>query len=116
PWWLCPLACTVPIAWLRGWCRKRWRPGKVGDASAVGAVLLLAALVAGGRVASHPVLAAAFTHTEISLTWMMIAYGFIASVLPVWMLLCPRDYLSTCLRISIVVFLVVVIRVPLPPS
>ena len=115
PWGLFTIACTVPIALLMGWWMKRWRPGKVGEASAVGAVLLLAALVAGGQVASHPVLAAAFTHTGISLTWMMIAYGFIASVLPVWMLLCPRDYLSTFLKISTVVVLGVAILVLLPP-
>ncbi len=115
PWGLFTIACTVPIALLMGWWMKRWRPGKVGEASAVGAVLLLGALVAGGRVASHPALAAAFTHTGVSLTWMMIAYGFIASVLPVWMLLCPRDYLSTFLKISTVVVLGVAILVLLPP-
>jgi carbon starvation protein len=115
PWGLFTIACTVPIALLMGWWMKRWRPGKVGEASAVGAVLLLVALVGGGQVASHPALAAAFTHTGISLTWMMIAYGFIASVLPVWMLLCPRDYLSTFLKISTVVVLGVAILVLLPP-
>src|SRR5438093_5143123 len=115
PWGLFTIACTVPIALLMGWWMKQWRPGKVGEASAVGAVLLLAALVAGGQVASHPVLAAAFTHTGISLTWMMIAYGFIASVLPVWMLLCPRDYLSTFLKITTILVLGLAILVILPP-
>src|SRR5687768_6959568 len=66
PWGLFTIACTVPIALLMGWWMKRWRPGKVGEASIVGAVLLLAALVAGGSVASHPAWAAAFTHTGTS--------------------------------------------------
>jgi carbon starvation protein len=81
----------------------------------VGALLLLVALIAGGRVAAHPGLAAAFTQSGISITWMMIAYGFIASVLPVWMLLCPRDYLSTFLKITTVVVLGIAILVILPP-
>ena len=115
PWGLFTIACTVPIALLMGWWMKRWRPGRVGEASAVGALLLLGALVAGGWVANHPGLAAAFTHTGTSLTWMMIAYGFIASVLPVWMLLCPRDYLSTFLKITTVVALGAAILIILPP-
>ena len=115
PWGLFTIACTIPIALLMGWWMKRWRPGKVGEASAVGAVLLLAALVAGGSVATHPALAAAFTHSGTTISWMMIAYGFIASVLPVWMLLCPRDYLSTFLKITTVVVLGIAILIILPP-
>ena len=115
PWGLFTIACTIPIALLMGVWMKRWRPGRVGEASVIGAVLLLAALVAGGSVASHPGLAAAFTQSGISLTGMMIAYGFIASVLPVWMLLCPRDYLSTFLKITTVVVLGVAILIILPP-
>src|SRR5262245_52416341 len=115
PWGLFTIACTIPIALLMGWWMKRWRPGKVGEASIVGAVLLLVALVAGGSVASHPTLAAAFTHSGIAISWMMIAYGFIASVLPVWMLLCPRDYLSTFLKITTVVVLGLAILIILPP-
>jgi carbon starvation protein len=115
PWGLFTIACTVPIALLMGWWMKRWRPGKVAEASAVGAVLLLAALVGGGWVAEQPAVAAVFTHTGVSLTWMMIAYGFIASVLPVWMLLCPRDYLSTFLKITTVLVLGAAILVILPP-
>jgi carbon starvation protein len=115
PWGLFTIACTIPIALLMGWWMKRWRPGKVGEASVVGAVLLLVALVGGGSVASHPTLAAAFTHSGIAISWMMIAYGFIASVLPVWMLLCPRDYLSTFLKITTVVVLGLAILIILPP-
>jgi carbon starvation protein len=112
PWGLFTIACTVPIALLMGWWMKRWRPGKVGEASIVGAILLLLALVAGGGVAAHPAWAAAFTP---SITWMLIAYGFSASVLPVWMLLCPRDYLSTFLKITTVVLLGLAILIILPP-
>ena len=115
PWGLFTIACTIPIALLMGWWMKRWRPGKVGEASIIGALLLLLALVGGGSVASHPGLAAAFTHSGTSLTGMMIAYGFIASVLPVWMLLCPRDYLSTFLKITTVLVLGVAILIILPP-
>jgi len=115
PWGLFTIACTIPIALLMGWWMKRWRPGKVGEASIIGALLLLLALVGGGSVASHPGLAAAFTHSGTSLTGMMIAYGFIASVLPVWMLLCPRDYLSTFLKITTVLALGVAILIILPP-
>src|SRR6266487_1130136 len=115
PWGLFTLGCTVPIALQMGWWMKRWRPGKVGEASSAGAVLLLGALVAGGWVAGQPQLAPLFTHSATTLTWIMVAYGFIASVLPVWMLLCPRDYLSTFLKITTILVLAVAILVILPP-
>jgi carbon starvation protein len=105
PWGLFTIACTVPIALLMGWWMKKWRPGRVGEASAVGAVLLIAALVAGGWVAGTPEIARWFTASGPALVWMMMAYGFIASVLPVWVLLCPRDYLSTFLKVTTVVAL-----------
>ena len=115
PWGLFTIACTVPIALLMGWWMKVWRPGRVGEASVAGAALLLLALVGGGWVSAHPTLGPAFTHTGVALTAMMIAYGFVASVLPVWMLLCPRDYLSTFLKIATVLALGVAILVILPP-
>ncbi|OLC08993.1 MAG: carbon starvation protein A [Gemmatimonadetes bacterium 13_1_40CM_70_11] len=115
PWGLFTIACTIPIALLMGGWMKAWRPGRVGEASVVGAVLLLGALVGGGYVVNHPGLAGAFTHSGPALTGMLIAYGFIASVLPVWMLLCPRDYLSTFLKISTILALAVAILVVLPP-
>jgi carbon starvation protein len=115
PWGLFTIACTIPIALLMGWWMKSWRPGHVGEASAVGAILLIAALVGGGVVAGHPTLGAAFTHTGLAITWMMIGYGFVASVLPVWMLLAPRDYLSTFLKITTILVLAVAILVILPP-
>src|SRR5437773_9532756 len=115
PWGLFTIACTIPIALLMGWWMRTWRPGKVGEASLVGAALLLLALVGGGYVAGHPGLAAAFTHSGPALTAMIIGYGFVASVLPVWMLLTPRDYLSTFLKISTVLILAVAILILLPP-
>jgi carbon starvation protein len=114
PWGLFTIACTIPIALLMGWWMKSWRPGRIGEASLVGAALLIAALVGGGWVASHPI-GAAFTHSGTALTWMMMVYGFAASVLPVWMLLAPRDYLSTFLKIATILILAVAIMVILPP-
>jgi carbon starvation protein len=114
PWGLFTIACTIPIALLMGWWMKRWRPGRIGEASLVGAGLLIAALVGGGWVASHPI-GAAFTHTGTALTWMMMGYGFAASVLPVWMLLAPRDYLSTFLKITTILILALAILIILPP-
>jgi carbon starvation protein len=114
PWGLFTIACTVPIALLMGWWMKVWRPGSVGPASAAGAVLLLAALVGGGWVAGQPTIATWFRHSGTTLTWMMMAYGFVASVLPVWVLLCPRDYLSTFLKITTVVALGLAIFVVFP--
>src|SRR5881409_3213576 len=115
PWGLFTIACTIPIALLMGWWMRTWRPGKVGEASLAGAALLLLALVGGGYVAGHPGLAAAFTHSGPALTAMLIGYGFVASVLPVWMLLTPRDYLSTFLKITTILILAVAILIILPP-
>jgi len=114
PWGFFTIACTVPIALLMGWWMRVWRPGRVGEASGAGAVLLILALVGGGWVANHPI-GAAFTYTGPALTWMIVGYGFIASVLPVWMLLAPRDYLSTFLKIATIVVLAVAILILLPP-
>ena len=115
PWGLFTIACTIPIALLMGWWMKVWRPGRTLEASAAGIVLLLAALVAGRYVAEHPMLGPALTLSGTSIAWWMIAYGFVASVLPVWMLLCPRDYLSTFMKIGTIVLLAVGILIVLPP-
>jgi carbon starvation protein len=115
PWGLFTIACTVPIALLMGFWMKVWRPGRVLEASLVGVVLLIAALLAGQWIAGHPTLGPAFTWRGTSLAWAIIVYGFVASVLPVWMLLCPRDYLSTYLKIGTVVVLAGAILVLLPP-
>jgi carbon starvation protein len=115
PWGLFTIACTIPIAMLMGWWMKRFRPGRVGEASVIGVVLLAVALAGGQSVAEHPAWAAAFTWSGTELAWAVIGYGFVASVLPVWLLLCPRDYLSTYLKIGTVVVLAAAILILLPP-
>jgi carbon starvation protein len=114
PWGLFTIACTIPIALLMGWWMHSFRPGRVGEASAIGLVLVLAATVGGKWVAESPALAALFTVEGTTLVWLMMAYGFIASVLPIWVLLCPRDYLSTFLKIGTIAALAVGILVTLP--
>jgi carbon starvation protein len=115
PWGLFTIACTVPIALLMGWWMHVFRPGNVGEASIIGVVLVLLAVVAGGWVAESPTWSRWFTASATNITWMMMAYGFIASVLPVWVLLCPRDYLSTFLKIGTILALGVGILIALPP-
>ncbi len=115
PWGLFTIACTIPIALLMGWWMKSFRPGRVGEASAIGAVLLVLALVGGGWVSRSPALAAWFTQSGPTLVWLMMGYGFVASVLPVWMLLAPRDYLSTFLKITTILVLALAILIILPP-
>jgi carbon starvation protein len=115
PWGLFTIACTIPIALLMGWWMRSWRPGRVGEASLAGGVLLLLALVGGGWISRHAGPAAAFTFTGTALTALIVGYGFFASVLPVWMLLLPRDYLSTFLKIATILGLAVAILILLPP-
>ncbi|HEX2095594.1 MAG TPA: carbon starvation CstA family protein [Longimicrobiaceae bacterium] len=113
-WGLFTIACTIPIALLMGWWLHSFRPGRVLETSLIGLVLTLLAVVAGGWVAANPTLAPLFTAEKTTLVWLMAGYGFIASVLPVWVLLCPRDYLSTFLKIGTVLALAVGILVTLP--
>jgi carbon starvation protein len=114
-WGVFTIACTIPIAVLMGFWMKVWRPGRTLEASIFGVVLLLAALVGGRYVAQSPTLAPVFTLSGIQIAWWMIAYGFVASVLPVWMLLCPRDYLSTFMKIGTILLLAIGILIVLPP-
>jgi carbon starvation protein len=115
PWGLFTIACTIPIALLMGWWMHMFRPGKVAEASIIGLVLVLLAVVAGGWVAESPTWSRWFTASATNIAWMMMAYGFIASVLPVWVLLCPRDYLSTFLKIGTILALGIGILIALPP-
>lgn len=103
PWGTFTVMSTIPIALLMGVYTRYIRPGKIGEVSVVGFVLLMAAIFGGGQVAASPVWAPAFTFTGTQLCWMLIGYGFVASVLPVWLLLAPRDYLSTFLKIGTIV-------------
>jgi carbon starvation protein len=115
PWGVFTILCTIPIAILMGFWMKAWRPGHTIEASLAGAALLVLALVGGRWVAESPTLAPLFTHSGLTIAFGIIAYGFIASVLPVWMLLCPRDYLSTFLKIGTILLLGIGILVVMPP-
>jgi carbon starvation protein len=115
PWGVFTILCTIPIAVLMGFWMKVWRPGHTLEASAAGIVLLMLALVGGRHVAESAVLAPYFTASGLTIAYGIIAYGFIASVLPVWMLLCPRDYLSTFMKIGTILLLALGILLVLPP-
>ncbi|MGH8060881.1 MAG: carbon starvation CstA family protein [Pseudoxanthomonas sp.] len=114
PWGMFTVIATIPIAIMMGIYMRYIRPGKIGEISVVGLVLLLAAIWYGGQVAAHPVWGPAFTFTGVQITWMLIGYGFVAAVLPIWLLLAPRDYLSTFLKIGTIVGLAVGILIVMP--
>ena len=115
PWGLFTIVCTIPIALLMGLWMNNIRPGKVMESTVIGVVLLMAALFGGQYVAEHPVWAPAFTWSGTQLTWAVVIYGFVASVLPVWLLLAPRDYLSAFLKIGTILVLGVAIIFLMPP-
>jgi carbon starvation protein len=114
PWGTFTVAATIPIAMLMGWYMKALRPHDVAGATALGLVLLAAALLGGRWVDQQPVLAAAFTLSGPALAWAIILYGFAASVLPVWLLLAPRDYLSTFVKLGTIAALALGIAVMRP--
>ena len=105
PWGTFTVAATIPIALFMGVYSRYIRPGRVAEVSLIGFVLLMLSIVAGGHVAADPILGPMFTFNGKQLTWMLLAYGVVASVLPVWLLLAPRDYLSTFLKIGAIVAL-----------
>ncbi|MBO9535918.1 carbon starvation CstA family protein [Herbaspirillum sp.] len=105
PWGTFTVAATIPIALFMGVYSRYIRPGRIGEVSWIGFVLLMLAIVGGQYVQEHPALGQMFTFDGKQLTWMLIGYGFVASVLPVWLLLAPRDYLSTFLKIGTIVAL-----------
>jgi carbon starvation protein CstA len=114
PWGTFTVFATVPIAIVMGLYGRYLRPGRIGEVSAIGFVGLILAILIGGRVAADPVWGPAFTFSGEALALMLIAYGFVASVLPVWLLLAPRDYLSTFLKIGTIVFLAIGILIVRP--
>jgi len=105
PWGLFTIAMTIPIAFLMGLYLRYLRPGKVLEVSLIGFGLVLAAVVGGRYVAESALVAPYFTYGGMALAWMIIGYGFAASVLPVWLLLAPRDYLSTFVKLGVVLAL-----------
>jgi carbon starvation protein len=107
PWGTFTVAATIPIAIFMGLYSRYFRPGHITEISLIGFVLLMLAIIFGGQVAADPTLAPMFTFNGKQLTLMLLAYGVVASVLPVWLLLAPRDYLSTFLKIGTIVGLAI---------
>ncbi len=107
PWGTFTVAATIPIAVFMGVYGRLLRPGRIGEMSLIGFALLMLSIIYGEHVAADPVLGPMFTFTGEQLSMMLIAYGFIASVMPVWILLAPRDYLSTFLKIGTIVGLAI---------
>ncbi|HEY3046872.1 MAG TPA: carbon starvation CstA family protein [Polaromonas sp.] len=107
PWGTFTVAATIPLALFMGVYTRYIRPGRIGEVSVIGVVFLILSIVMGGQVAQSAEWAPLFTFDGKQLTWMLIGYGFIASVLPVWLLLAPRDYLSTFLKIGAIVALAI---------
>ncbi|WP_104682201.1 carbon starvation CstA family protein [Helicobacter felis] len=115
PWGLFTISMTIPIAIFMGLYMRFLRPGKVLEASLIGFGLLLCAIYYGKVVASDPNLSAIFTLKATTLAWIVIGYGFVSSNLPVWFLMAPRDYLSTFMKIGVILVLVIAVIVVAPP-
>ncbi|MDQ3243011.1 MAG: carbon starvation protein A [Gemmatimonadota bacterium] len=115
PWGIVTIALTIPIAMLMGSYMRWIRPHRVLEASAIGIVLLILALYAGRWVSESPTLAPIFTLSGPTIAILIMIYGFAASVLPVWLLLAPRDYLSAFVKIGVVIALALGILIVLPP-
>jgi carbon starvation protein len=115
PWGSFSLAMTIPIAVLMGVYLRFLRPGRVLEVTIIGVSLLILAIIGGGWISESSPYAAAWTFTPNQLTFALIVYGFVASVLPVWVLLAPRDYLSTFMKIGTIALLAVGIAITLPP-
>ncbi|WP_426152576.1 carbon starvation CstA family protein [Pseudomonas sp. DC3000-4b1] len=114
PWGMFTVMATIPIAVFMGLYMRFIRPGRIGEISLIGVVLLLASIWAGGQVAADPAWAKAFTFSGVQITWMLIGYGFVAAVMPVWLILAPRDYLSTFLKIGTIIALAIGILITMP--
>lgn len=115
PWGVFTVGMTIPIALFMGIYTRYIRPGRIGEISIIGFVLMMLAIIYGGEVAQHETLAPYFTLNGVQLTWALVIYGGIAAVLPVWLLLAPRDYLSTFLKIGTIVGLAIGIVFIAPP-
>ncbi|MDH4284698.1 MAG: carbon starvation protein A, partial [Gallionellaceae bacterium] len=109
PWATSTVAATIPIAMLVGLYMRNIRPGRVLEGSLLGVVLLLLAVAGGGWLDQQPGLRELFNHPGLPLAWCVIAYGFAAAILPVWLLLAPRDYLSTFMKLGTVILLALAI-------
>ncbi len=107
PWGTFTIAATMPIAVFMGLYLRYWRPGKVLEVSLIGFLLVVAGVFGGQWVAGSPILAPWFTLSAMTLAVAVIVYGFLASALPVWLLLAPRDYLSTFVKLGVIFLLAV---------
>jgi carbon starvation protein len=105
PWSAFTSFATIPIAMLMGLYMWKVRPGAVLQATAIGVSLLMLSLVLGRFVATHPTLSKLFTFSEVQIAFGLMVYGFFASVLPVWLLLAPRDYLSTFMKLGTIIII-----------
>jgi len=105
PWGAFTIAATIPIAVFMGLYLRYWRPAKVLECSAIGVVLVMAAIFAGRSVAQSAAVAPLFTLSAMALAIAIIVYGFLASALPVWLLLAPRGYLSTFVKLGVILML-----------
>jgi Carbon starvation protein, predicted membrane protein len=105
PWSAFTSFATIPIAMLMGLYMWKVRPGAVLQATAIGISLLMLSLVLGRFVATHPTLSKLFTFSEVQIAFGLMVYGFLASILPVWLLLAPRDYLSTFMKLGTVIII-----------
>ena len=114
PWGTFTVACSIPIAIIMGIYGRFVRPGRIGEMSAIGLALLIASLLYGRTVAETPALAHYFTFSGPALALLIMGYGFTASVLPVWFLLAPRDYLSTFLKVGTVALLAIGVLIAHP--
>ncbi|MDP1595842.1 MAG: carbon starvation CstA family protein [Methylotenera sp.] len=114
PWATSTVAATIPIAMIVGFYMRNIRPGRVLEASAIGVVLLLLSVFAGGWIDHHETLRTWFDHDGLPLAYAIIVYGFAAAVLPVWLLLAPRDYLSTFMKLGTILLLTVAIVILRP--
>ena len=114
PWATSTVAATIPIAMFIGFYMRFIRPGRVLEATAIGVTLLLLAVYIGGEIDKSETLRVYFDHGGLFLAWSIILYGFAAAVLPVWMLLAPRDYLSTFVKLGTIIFLAIAIAILQP--
>jgi len=114
PWGTFTVAATIPVALFMGIFLRFLRPGRIGEVSVIGFVLLMAAIFGGQWVSESPTWSPLFTFDGVALTWMLIGYGFVAASIPVWLLLAPRDYLSTFLKIGTILALAVGIVIVAP--
>ena len=114
PWATSTVVATIPIAMVIGIYMRNLRPGRVLEATAIGIILLLLAVYFGGEIDKSETIRKLFDHDGLTLAFAVIVYGFLAAVLPVWLLLAPRDYLSTFVKLGTIFFLAVSIVIIQP--